>query len=86
MSDNDYYLDIVILLLGCINLRLYENYKYRIYTKYWVPASVAQLDARPTGDQKVVGSIPAGLAIFFRGDHEIFSTVIRFHWFKMGSC
>ena len=25
MSDNDYYLDVVILLLGCTNLRLYEN-------------------------------------------------------------
>ena len=32
------------------------------------PASVAQLDARPTGDQKVAGSTPAGSATFFRGD------------------
>ena len=26
---------------------------------YSLPASVAQLDARPTGDQEVAGSIPA---------------------------
>ena len=31
-------------------------------------ASVAQLDARPTGDQEVAGSTPAGSATFFRGD------------------
>ena len=31
-------------------------------------ASVAQLDARPTGDQEAAGSIPAGSATFFRGD------------------
>ena len=40
------------------------------------PASVAQLDVRPTGDQEVAGSNPAGSATFFPGDHEIFSTVI----------
>ena len=35
----------------------------------WVkqPASVAQLDARPTGDQEVACSTPAGSATFFRG-------------------
>ena len=32
------------------------------------PASVAQLDVRPTGDQEVTGSTPAGSATFFRGD------------------
>ena len=32
------------------------------------PASVAQLDARPTGDQEVVGATPAGSAIFFGWD------------------
>ena len=42
------------------------------------PASVAQLDARPTGDQEVAGSTPARSATFFRGnfDHELFSMVI----------
>ena len=30
--------------------------------------TVAQLDSRPTGDQKVAGSTPAGSATFFRGD------------------
>ena len=39
-----------------------------------VPASVAQLDARPTVDQEVTGSIT-----FFRGDYqEIVSTIISF--------
>ena len=39
---------------------------------------MAQLDARPTCDQEVAGSTPAGSATFFswRFDHEIFSTVI----------
>ena len=40
-----------------------------------MPASVAQLDVRPTGDQEVVGSTPAGSTTVFH-DHEIFSTVI----------
>ena len=29
---------------------------------------MAQLDAPPTGDQEVVGSVPAGSAVFYRGD------------------
>ena len=40
---------------------------------------MAQLDARPIGDQEIAGSTPDGSASFFRGDlpdHEIFSTVI----------
>ena len=32
------------------------------------PASVAQLDARPPGDEEVAGSTPAGSATFFSGD------------------
>ena len=32
------------------------------------PAFVAQSDARPTGDQEVAGSSPAGSATFFRRD------------------
>ena len=32
------------------------------------PDSVAQLNARPTGDQEVSGSTPADLATFFYGD------------------
>ena len=32
------------------------------------PASVAQLDPRPTGDQEVAGSTPAGSTTLFRGD------------------
>ena len=30
--------------------------------------SVAQLDARPSSDQEVAGSTPAGPATFFHGD------------------
>ena len=42
------------------------------------PASVVQLDSRPTSNQEVAGSIPAGSAIFFRGDLTMnyFSTII----------
>ena len=42
------------------------------------PASVAQLDARPTGDQEVAGSTPrrGRQHSFVEIDHEIFSTVI----------
>ena len=40
-------------------------------------ASVAQLDACPTGDQEVAGSTPVGSATFFHGDLIMkFSTVI----------
>ena len=61
----------------------------RFFTKTFVQASVAQLDARPIGDEEVVGSTPAVLATFFRGDLIMkyflrpFST---FRWFKTGSC
>ena len=42
------------------------------------PASVAQLDARPTGDQEVADSTPrrGRQHSFLEIDHEIFSTVI----------
>ena len=40
-------------------------------------ASVAQLDARPIGDQEVAGSTPPGRQhSFVEIDHEIFSTAI----------
>ena len=43
-------------------------------------ASVAQLDARSTGDLEVVGSTPTGSAtLFLEIDHAIFSTVILSH-------
>ena len=42
-----------------------------------MPASVAQLDARLTGDQEIAGSTPPGLQhSFVEIAHEIFSTVI----------
>ena len=43
-----------------------------------MPASVAELDARPTGDQEVAGSTPAevGNILSWRFDLEIFSSLI----------
>ena len=38
-----------------------------IFTYSW-PDSVAQLDARPTGDQEAADSTPTGLATFFQGN------------------
>ena len=51
-------------------------------------ASLCSSDARPTGDQEVAGSTPAGSATFFCGDliMKYFSTVILFSQFKKGSC
>ena len=43
------------------------------------PASVAQLDAHPTGDQEVAGLIPpevGNILCAIHVDHEIFSMVI----------
>ena len=40
-----------------------------VFTVYYKsPASVAQLDARPTDDQEVAGSTSAESATFFHGD------------------
>ena len=44
------------------------------------PASVAPLDARPTGDQEVACSAPPGRQHSFVAlDEEIFSTISPFH-------
>ena len=53
------------------------------------PASRAQLDARPTSNQEVAGSTPAGSARFFRGDlilKYFLRSISPFRWFKKGSC
>ena len=57
--------------------------------KFYEPASVAQLDAHPTGDQDVAGSTPAGLATFFCGDlimQYFLRSFSPIRWFKKGSC
>ena len=41
---------------------------YNSFTNPRDPASVAQLDACPTGDQEIAGLIPAGSATFFHGN------------------
>ena len=54
-----------------------------------VPASVAQLDARPTGDQEVAGSTPAevGNILSWRLIMKYFlRSFSPFRWFKKGSC
>ena len=53
------------------------------------PASVAQLDARPTGDQEVAGSTPAEVGnilswrLIMKHFLQSFSLC---RWFKKGSC
>ena len=54
-----------------------------------VPVSVAQLDARPTGDQEVAGSTPAevGNILSWRLIVKYFlGSFSPFRWFKKGSC
>ena len=53
--------------LLCIKVKR-ELHKSCLPYKMLLLASVAQPDARPTGDQEVAGSTPAGSATFFRGD------------------
>ena len=54
-----------------------------------MPASVAQLDARPTGDQEVAGLTPAevGNILSWRLTMKYFlRSFSPFCWFKKGSC
>ena len=54
-----------------------------------LPASVAQLDARQTGDQEVVGSTPAEVSniLSWRLITKYFlRSFSPFRWFKKGSC
>ena len=56
---------------------------------FFMPASVAQLDARPTGDQEVAGSTPAevGNILSWRLIMKYFlRSFSPFRWFKKGSC
>ena len=52
------------MLLGV----LLHPYNLHEVSKPILPASVAHLDARLTGNQEVVGAIPSGSATFFYGD------------------
>ena len=61
-----------VMLLKC---RIDISFAVRYIVE--MPTSVTHLNARPTGDQHVAGSIPAWSATFFRGvGHETCSTVI----------
>ena len=67
-----------LLISGASNMFSSRSKKtyFLILPLIW-PASMAQLDARPTGDQEVAGSTPAERQhSFVEIDHEIFSTVI----------
>ena len=71
--NNKYALTVMLLLL---------HFKF-------MPASVAQLDARPTGDQEVPGSTPAevGNILSWRLIMKYFlRSFSPFCWFKKGSC
>ena len=60
-------------------------FEYLLYQ----PASVAQLEARSTGDQEAADSIPTGSATFFRGDLIVkyfLRSFFPFRWFKKGGC
>ena len=45
----------------------YADQTYTVDSRYLEPASVAQLDASPTGDQEVAGSTPPGRQHSFVG-------------------
>ena len=67
------------LLTSFENKERMQNRIYIYVLSYmcYVPTSVAQLDAHPTGDQEVAGSTPAGRQhSFVEIDHEIFCMVI----------
>ena len=54
-----------------IVLYIYARFHENILNSFQLterPASVAQLDARPTGHQKVAGSTPAEVGNILRGD------------------
>ena len=85
-----FYEQIKLSTIFCWKIHLIWSYVDRsfiIINALHVLASVTWLDARPTGDQEIAGSTPAVSVTFsWRFDHEIFSTVIPFRWFKKGSC
>ena len=68
---------------------LWPYFHASVILTYFEPASVAQLDARPTGDQEVAGSKPAEV-----GNILSWSLIMKyflrsfspFRWFKKGSC
>ena len=49
-----------------LKIFIFLEVKFSIYLNRLVFVMVAQLDARPTGDQEVAASTPAGPATFFR--------------------
>ena len=67
-----------ILKHGSIALCILQMSLKRLIFGICMPTSVAQLNARPTGDQEVASSIPIRLATFFRGNSimKYFFTVI----------
>ena len=66
------------IIVDCEHKYLQQNFlALCLLLVRYLPASVAQLDARPTGDQEVAGLTPPRSATFFRGDWSwSISTVI----------
>ena len=65
-----------------------RNFTSPLFNTVKQPASVARLDALPTGDRKLWGRPPPGRQHFcVETDHEIFSTVIlSLPLIQEGSC
>ena len=66
-----------------------KNLGHQVKSKENLPASMAQLDARPTRDQEVAGSIPAEVSsiLSWRYIMKYFlQSFSSFSWFKKDSC
>ena len=81
--------ELIVLLLLQADIIEAFNSTSRYLNDLLMPASVAQLDARPTGDQEVAGSTPAevGNILSWRLIMKYFlRSFSPFRWFKKGSC
>ena len=83
---SDHFSQIVI----CYKRRGYKlTSSYSLFAQRLIQSRLAQLDARPTGDQEVVGSTPAeiGNILSWRLIMKYFlRSFSPFRWFKKGSC
>ena len=61
---------------------------YSVVSDQGLPATMAQSDACPTGDQEIGGLTPAGSATFFRGDmimKYFLQSFSPFRWLEKGT-
>ena len=81
--------NILWVLIRSASVGTSNEYPQYVFFEKKKPASVAQLDARPTGDQEVAGSTPAevGNILSWRLIMKYFlRSYSPFCWFKKGSC